>query len=299
MAAPLKLFAMSGDKGKNGRPHSDVASPQERGAKRQRTRPGADGTGEKPIERREADNDGNHKNANGIEAGERRGEVVCSDGWHSVYEELLKSHPPRSRARITPDTLILASSEAELLTMVRRAVANSTEANWEALTFPAKPPRTQTIAAVVRRLNGPEAVAVLSTCAERYRLHARERALCVVWILQVIENRGSILVGRAELKEALRELLAHLEPRPQDLEHSSQVRSCLGRWQHARSLAQRHSRSRATTAAATVASRGTVSGAKAKPAVTAPQEEESTDEDEDTSEDGDEVAKGEASEDDE
>jgi len=210
-------------------------------------------------------------------------EDICSDDWRLRLEELQRLHPPAPRVRAPG----LPPDEAELTALARRAVRDSTEANWKELTFPSKPYRTRDIAVVVRQLNGPEAVAVLSSCASRYRHHPRERPLCAVWILQIIENRGSILVGRRETAESLRDLLEFFKPYLGKQPLTTQVSSCQGKWHLALNLAQRHRRSRASAqAVAAVTSRAPASGNAGGAAAGAAEEDEaSSEEDEDASSD--------------
>jgi len=269
----LKLLGMSGESPRKGsRPH--VESPR---AKRPRT---------------DADNNGNGAHHTQAEV-ELVIDNVCSDDWQQRLEELQRLRPHRSRAPLPTDALMPPPTEAELLALARKACSKGTEANWEALTFPAKAPRPAVVGAVVRLLNGPEAVAVLSTCAARFRLHPRERALCAIWILQVIETRGSILVGRRELDDALRDLLQFLEPRPGELPLSSQVRSCLGSWRLTTALAKKHRHSRSISKPVAVASSKPAAGT-AKAASS--EEEASSEEDNGEDEDGAPAA-GEASDD--
>jgi len=274
-----KLVGMSAEVSENGKPRPDGVSASPRGVKRQRQHQGANGDVTDQVA---MPIDG------AAQAGASRDEVVCSDDWHRQYEELQRERPPRLRASLPTDKLMPPPGEAELLSLARRACRNGTEANWEALTFPSKLPRTQAVSAVARQLSGPEAAAVLKTCAARFRLYPRERSLCAVWILQVIENRGSILVGRRELTEALRDLLQHLEPRPGEQPLTSRVIACLGKWR----LVGRLRKRRSEPAPVATSSRASASNAAAA-------EETSSDEDgeDDSQEDGVVPAAGDESDD--
>lgn len=249
--ALVEVFQLQGmirkaEGGENGRPHCEDVSSKDRGVKRRRSR-GA----------RCADGDAGGANGEGLSAAAgstaaRRGrtsrtydlEVACSEDWRSRIEELRRLRPPRSRSRGPGDSLMPPPGESELITLARRACSDGTEASWEALTVPLRPPRTAAVAAAVRSLNGPEAVVILSTLAVRYQLHPRERALCTVWILQVLENRGGILIGRRELEESLRDLRLHLESSSSGQPPlCSEVHQCLGRWHLIRQFADRLRRS--------------------------------------------------------
>jgi hypothetical protein len=149
-----------------------------------------------------------------------------------------------------------------------------------AITFPSKRYRTRDVAIVVSKLNGPEAVAVLNSCASRYRHHPRERPLCACWILQILELRGSLLVGRRELAESLRDLLEFFKPYLGKRPLTTQVSSCQGKWHLASNLAQRHRRSRASAQAVeAVSSGGAVAEADEE------EDEATSEEDEDASSD--------------
>lgn len=282
----IEVLEMSGNNGETKRPHGNGhgASPQDEGTpKKMRTDAAS------PAARRE--DKGATDTPKKLQGIALRVEDICSDDWHRHFEELRRVHPPRSRARLPTDVLVHPPSEDELLSTARRACTDGTDANWEALTLPAKLPRINTVAAVVRRLTGPEAVIILSTCAERYRLHPRERPLCAAWILQVVENRASILVGRSELTVAVRGLLQFLEPSAMEQPLSSQVRSCIGGWRLASELAKKSHRRKAAPAKAAPAGKAAATGAATGGAAKDEESSEVEGEDEDASDD-DEAADG-------
>jgi len=289
----LKLLGMT----KNGRSHGDAASP--RAVKRQHVADDDNANAAGPDDKKKR----RHGACRGTGAMKTEAVAsnqldVCNDDWHLQLEELKRQRPPAPRSRIAADEKVAPLTEAELLTMARRACGDASEANWQALLFPVKFPRSAAVVSAVRQLNGPEAVTILSTCAARYRLHPRERVLCAAWILQIIENRGSILVGRRELSEALNPLLQHLKPSPGQVPFISQVLSCLGKWRLASSMCQNQRRIRAGSAKVAKVLRP----AQAKAAATAPaaaEEASSADEDEEDSsiEDGARPADGDDSDD--
>lgn len=151
--------------------------------------------------------------------------VSSRDGIQSLKRQRTLDPTPRKQGK---------ADCATILKMARRAIKDE---NWTHLTLAHQHTYDKDVRMAVKELKLHECEAILSGCAERFKVSARERYVSSIWILSILEVCGHTFAGHTRLKKALRPLLASLSRRLGPLDQSNKVLSCLGRWRLVLALA--------------------------------------------------------------
>jgi len=178
------------------------------------------------------------------------GDDLGDGAWRSGLEELRRQNPLRRRqsGQGRPQAVEQPGAD-DLLRLLRRTIR--LRGDWAAITAPALPHKWSDMAAAVRQLEADELAAVLGACVQRYEPNPRERASCVAWVQQVLENGAAAVVGRPDVREAVRPLVRTLARRLGSHRHSGEALAALGRWKLAHQLAKARKEQRgAATASA-------------------------------------------------
>merc|ERR1712226_758713 len=155
--------------------------------------------------------------------------------WKRGLEELRKNAAMRRQARETPTGGSAPSQQQrrkptveELVSLVRVAIEQK---DWTSVVSPGPgmlPGPTGTQAAI-KQLSENERFMVLQASAARYVAEPYNRFACGTWVQLLLEN-GANLVGRRDVREALRPLLATVSQCVTTRRCHESAVSCLGAW---------------------------------------------------------------------
>mmetsp|Transcript_73189 Transcript_73189/g.210189 ORF Transcript_73189/g.210189 Transcript_73189/m.210189 type:complete len:364 (-) Transcript_73189:138-1229(-) len=187
--------------------------------------------------------------------------------------------PIGKQPRLEPD---------QLLALVRSCLKDR---KWSGITASSSHMRDKEMSVAVQRLELSEAATVFKACAERHESEPKERAVCQLWIHQILQQHNvEALLSSKCAKRSIRPLLNGLDSRLGTSGAGSEVLSCLGKWRYVAELAGvRRATLGASHGGGSAKDSAAVKGAAAATVIKAALEESDEDEDEDEADEDDDA----------